>query len=261
MAAAGGGRGKRPARGRAPRAPARGRTRSRKDGSASGTRSPKTTSAQSAERAGGLAPAVDAAGTFPARLTLGAVPGSTPGKWIQTWRERYPATELSLEQIEVDSQREALIHGSVDVALVRHPIDREGLHLIPLYDEVPVVVMSTDATLSLADELTLDDLAGEVVIVPRDSVLDVSVPDAASPAFDAPADTAEAIATAASGVGVVIVPMSLARLHHRRDATFRPLADGTVSSVALAWRRDDDNAAIAAFVGVVRGRTVRSTRE
>ena len=51
-------------------------------------------------------------------------------------------------------------------------------------------------------------------------------------------DTEEAIAIVASGVGVVIVPMSLARLHHRKDADYRPLRDGPASTVALAWPAD-----------------------
>lgn len=191
---------------------------------------------------------------------LGAIPGATPGKWIATWNERMPRAPLELVPIAVVAQREAVVSASVDAALVRLPIDREGLHVIPLYDEVPVVVCAADSHLTAADELTLADLTGEVVIVPADDVLGAEVPDAAPAAFAPPASTEDAIASVAAGVGIVIVPMSLARLHHRRDVTHRALTDGPGSTVALAWPSDATGPLVEAFVGIVRGRTANSSR-
>ena len=191
---------------------------------------------------------------------LGAIPGATPGKWIATWNERMPRVSLELVPLAVDAQREAVVSASVDAALVRLPIDRDGLHVIPLYDEVPVVVCAVDSHLTAADELTLADLAGEVVIVAADDVLGAEVPDAVAPVFALPESTEDAIATVAAGVGVVIVPMSLARLHHRRDVTHRPLTDGPESTVALAWPVDATGPLVEAFVGIVRGRTANSSR-
>lgn len=192
---------------------------------------------------------------------LGAVPGATPGTWIATWRERMPDVELMLHALPARDARRSLDEGVVDAALVRLPIDREGLHVIKLYDEVPVVVMSTDSSLSVAAELDADDLAGETLIVPRDDVFGTSkIPNALAPTFDPPTDTAEAVATIAAGVGIMITPMSLARLHHRRDVTHRPLRDGPVSAVALAWVADRTTPDIETFVGIVRGRTANSSR-
>ncbi|WP_214468336.1 LysR substrate-binding domain-containing protein [Microbacterium flavescens] len=191
---------------------------------------------------------------------LGAIPGATPGKWISAWRDRLPEVELELVPLEVSDQRRALIDGEVDAALVRLPIERDGLHVIALYDETPVVVVGADSHLTAADDLGLEDLGGEVVIAARDDVLGIRVPDAVAPAFAPPADTAEAIATVAAGVGVVVVPMSLARLHQRKDVEHRPLRDGPTSTVALAWVADRTTPAVDAFVGIVRGRTANSSR-
>lgn len=191
---------------------------------------------------------------------LGAVAGTTPGKWIDTWQTRLPGTALELVPLQVTDQREAVIDRRVDAALVRLPVERDGLHVIPLYDEVPVVVCAADSHLTAADELSVEDLAGEVVIVPRDAVIEAHVPGAVAPAFAAPSTTEEAVATVAAGVGVVIVPMSLARLHHRKDADYRPLTDGPVSTVALAWPVDEPSAFVDTFVGIVRGRTANSSR-
>lgn len=196
----------------------------------------------------------------PSVFRLGAIPGATPGKWIDIWNERMPQTRLDLVPVAVADQRRALLDGEADAAIVRLPIDRDGLHVVPLYDEVPVVVCSRESHLTAADELELGDLAGEVLIVPADAVLDVDVPGALAPVFPAPADTADAIATVAAGVGVVILPMSLARAHHRRDVDHRPLRDGPSSSVALAWVAERTTPAVEVFVGIVRGRTANSSR-
>jgi hypothetical protein len=64
----------------------------------------------------------------------------------------------------------------------------------------------------------------------------------------------------ASGSGIVVVPMSVARLHHRKDVVHRPVTGVAASRVGLAWRADDEDPRIEDFIGIVRGRTERSTR-
>jgi hypothetical protein len=61
-------------------------------------------------------------------------------------------------------------------------------------------------------------------------------------------------------VGLVIVPQSLARLHHRRDLTYRPLIDAPGSGVVLTWPDAENSDLMEEFIGVVRGRTVNSSR-
>lgn len=193
-------------------------------------------------------------------LRLGTIPGATVGSWIDRWQERMPGIAVELVPLSVATQLDALRGGGADVALVRLPVDGAALHVIPLYDELPVVVCAADSHLTAADELSLADLAGEILIVPEDDVLAVHVPDAVAPAFAPPETTADAIATVAAGVGIVIVPMSLARLHHRKDAEHRVLTDGPTSTVALAWPRDEASPLVDAFIGIVRGRTANSSR-
>lgn len=200
----------------------------------------------------------------PRTFTLGVVPGATPGKWIAAWRERMPHVELVLLPLAVADQALALTAGSVDAALVRLPLgdalDPDELHVVRLYDEVPVAIVPADSHLTVAEELTLADLDGEILIVPADDVLAAVVPGGVAPAFAPPADTEEAVATVATGVGVVLVPMSLARLHARKDVASRPVSDAPASTVALAWRRESQNPDIDTFVGIVRGRTANSSR-
>jgi DNA-binding transcriptional LysR family regulator len=194
----------------------------------------------------------------PRTFRLAVVPGATPGKWVDAWKQRMPHVPLELVPTEVANQRSAI--EDVDAALVRLPLADDALHLIPLYDEVTVVVASVESHLLAADELLRSDLAGEVVIPLSDETLgSVDLPGTTLASFAA-LSTAEAIATAASGVGIVVVPMSLARLHHRKDAGYRILTDGPLSTVALAWPRERTTADVETFVGIVRGRTSNSSR-
>ncbi|WP_181164230.1 LysR family transcriptional regulator substrate-binding protein [Microbacterium foliorum] len=194
----------------------------------------------------------------PRTFRLGVVPGATPGKWIDAWKQRMPHVPVEIVPVEVADQREAL--DDLDAALVRLPLSDENLHIITLYDEVPVVVASIDSHLLAADELTIADLAGEIVMIPTDDPLGpIDIPGALSPSF-APLTVADAIVTAATGTGIVILPMSLARMHHRKDAGHRPLVDGPTSTVALVWRRDHTTPDVETFIGIVRGRTSNSSR-
>jgi hypothetical protein len=59
---------------------------------------------------------------------------------------------------------------------------------------------------------------------------------------------------------VLIVPQSLARLHHRRDLVYRPVTDAPTCAVALAVPDGPQPALVEEFIGVVRGRQPSSSR-
>jgi DNA-binding transcriptional LysR family regulator len=171
---------------------------------------------------------------------VGFVEGSMPDKWARIWRQRRrdPITLVPVLQAE---QEDGIRSGELDMALVRLPVDRDGLHLIQLYDEVAVAVAASDHYLAAADEVTHHDIA------------DDEVDWSAIPAKDA-------VAVAANGDSVVVMPMSLARLHHRKDAIYRPVVDLPPTTVGLSWLVDNEDERVQAFIGIVRGRTERSSR-
>ncbi|MBP2479366.1 DNA-binding transcriptional LysR family regulator [Crossiella equi] len=196
----------------------------------------------------------------PTPFRLGYVPGTTPAKWVRIWQERVPDVELELVAVPAAEAAGQVREGGVAAVLLRLPIDRTGLHAIPLYTETTVVVLPKDHLLAAVDEVSTEDLADAVVLHPQDDVLDWTAPPGV-PALERPETTADAIELVAAGIGLLVVPQSLARLHHRRDLTYRPLTEAPASSrVALSWREDDESPLIEEFIGVVRGRTVNSTR-
>ena len=88
------------------------------------------------------------------------------------------------------------------MCLARLPVDRDRFHCIPLYDEVPVVVVPLEHLVTAADEVTLSDLADEQLVLPHASGWTPDAPQLDFPEMDAK----DAIEVVASGTGVVIVP-------------------------------------------------------
>ncbi|MGD9958801.1 LysR family substrate-binding domain-containing protein [Nocardioides sp.] len=190
-------------------------------------------------------------------FSVGFVPGVTPDKWARVWRRR-ETEELNLSLVDPDDQETALIEGRHDACFVRMPVDRGRLHCIGLYREVPVVVVPLDHPVTAYDEIALADLAGEQLVqgdVPQWSEVS-AVEQLAFPDMS----IKDAIEVVASGTGIVVVPMSVARLHHRKDVEHRPVLDLPETEIGLAWLRDNDDPRIQTFIGIVRGRTDNSSR-
>jgi DNA-binding transcriptional LysR family regulator len=187
---------------------------------------------------------------------VGFVTGATPDKWARTWRERFARDPLELVPLTEDEQEDRIRAGTLDMALVRLPVDRDGLHLIPLYEELPVAVMGSEHLLTLADEVTTADLVDEQLVLPHRSGWR---PEAAQ--LDWPEmSVKDAVEVVASGTGVAIMPMSIARLHNRKDVTHRVVTDLPTTTVGLAWLVDNEDPWAQRFIGIVRGRSERSSR-
>lgn len=183
------------------------------------------------------------------------VPGVTPDKWARAWRER-SRVPLELTLVEESAQESVLREGEADMCFVRLPVDRTGLHLIKLYDEVPVVVVPREHPATAYDEIALAELRDEQLVLGNVPDWVPTVDQVDWPEMSAK----EAIEVVGSGTGIVVVPMSVARLHHRKDVAAVPLTDQPATSIALAWLVERDAEDTQEFVGVVRGRTARSSR-
>lgn len=173
------------------------------------------------------------------RLRVGHVPGVTLTKWRTIWGDRFPRTRLEIVEVEQARQRQVLVDDEVDVCFVRLPVDDDGMHLIRLYEEVPVAWVSKDHLVAAVDEVTLADLAEDDVFT------DV---------------TPFHLDLVSIGEAVLHVPQSVARSQSRRDFVYRPITDAPPTTVALAWLKDNPNELIDEFIGVVRGRTENSSR-
>ncbi len=188
-------------------------------------------------------------------LRIAFVPGVTITKWSRIWDERQPEIRLEFVPGPEADQLAVLHDGRADVSFVRHPIELGAVNAIRLYEELPVVVASSDDPIAELPTVTLADLAGYTVHE--------------TPAMPMP----DAIALIAAGVGVVVVPHSVARLHSRKDVVAKQVTDAPETVISIAWLADalltdgdddstDDNLGelIDEFVGIVRGRSANSSR-
>ncbi|WP_238006666.1 LysR substrate-binding domain-containing protein [Dactylosporangium sp. AC04546] len=193
------------------------------------------------------------------KFRLVVVPGVVVDRWARTWAERRPQTRLELVPAEA-ADAPGYLPDRAEAGLIRPPLDRDVVHAIPLYSEQTVVVVPREHLLAAADELTLAEVTAleEPLLRPADEVLALGG-DPGAPT-DRPATTALAMELVAAEAGLLLVPMSLARLHHRRDLTYRPVTDAPTSSVVLAWPRDAHTDLVEEMIGIVRGRTANSTR-
>lgn len=190
---------------------------------------------------------------------LAYVPGVTPSKWVRIWNERLPDVPLVLVPVAAAEVYDVLRRGEADAGFVRLPVDAADLSAIPLYTETTVVVVPKDHIVAAVEQVSGEDLADDIVLHPLDDPLEWErLPG--RPALERPAATADAVELVAAGIGVVVVPQSLARLHHRKDLTYRTVTDAPESRVALAWPEDRTTDMVEDFIGIVRGRTVNSTR-
>ena len=185
-----------------------------------------------------------------APFRIAAVPGVTLTKWTRAWQERRHDAPLEVLRSTAEQQIGVLHAGAADVSFVRiaggddagNALDALGdndLSAITLYVETPVVVVPKDHPLAELESVTLAELDGE-------NQLDGS--------------WEEAIELAAANVGVVVVPQSIARLHSRKDVVARPVSDAAETRIALAWLTAATTERVEEFIGIVRGRTARSSR-
>ncbi|WP_314938672.1 LysR substrate-binding domain-containing protein [Rothia mucilaginosa] len=151
--------------------------------------------------------------------------------------------------------------------------DGEKYHSIRLYEELPVVILPVDHVLTVLDEVPVEELAEEFLLQPASDI----------PAYEEVSRTwresagrivpegltdKETIELVAAGVGLYIVPMSIARFYHRKDLTYRPVAGLDTYPVHLVWprapkgepRSEELEALLQDFIGIVRGRTATSER-
>lgn len=195
---------------------------------------------------------------IPLCLTVGYVPGVTPAKWARTWAQRHPEVRLRLQAVAAAAAADALRSGTIDVALLRPPVDTSGVAVIALYEETTVVVVREGHLFSAADAVTVADLDGEPLLIPLDDVVAWGGPGVR--VDHRPETATDATELVAAGIGALIVPQSLARLHHRKDLVYRPISDAPTCPVALAVGEGQQPALVEEFIGIVRGRTPSSSR-
>ena len=179
-----------------------------------------------------------------AMLTIAFATGTEPGKWFRRFEE---LTGSRLETMPADDPF-VLVGKQATAALVRLPDERvtDEHHVVRLYEEAAGVAVPKDSVYAEVGEVTREDLADEIVNFDGQSPID---------------DLRSALQVVAANVGVAFAPLPLLKNLARKQIKALQLAgEEPATQIALVWRRADDSDAVQDFVGVTKGRTVRSSR-
>jgi DNA-binding transcriptional LysR family regulator len=198
----------------------------------------------------GVREAVDElAGLVRGQVAIGAVTSAGPVRLpdlLARFHERYPAVEITLSEANSDAMLAALREGRLDVAVVGLSTDPPpGIATQVLIDEPFLAVTAPSGPLAERTEVAIADLAGlPLMALPKGTGLRTAL-DAAfareglTPriAFEA-ADPNVLVQLATRGLGVAVVPESLARYHEAELRVVTIVGPGLRGVLALAWRTD-----------------------
>ena len=188
---------------------------------------------------------------------------------LRAFRDAYPDVRLRLSGEPSRRQAEALLRGTVDIGLVVPPLQSASarrFRLQPLGEEALVLALPAAHPLASARRLQLRDLAHErfVAFAPQEGPgFEAVIASACRDAGFAPDVVQEAaqmqtlLILVAGGLGVALVPEAM-RAVAVDGAVFVPLRHGRAPlryPLALAWRADNANPALALFAGLAERRS------
>ncbi|MEU4246907.1 LysR family transcriptional regulator [Amycolatopsis sp. NPDC026612] len=189
------------------------------------------------------------AGLVRGQVAIGAVTSAGPvglPDLLAGFHERYPAVEITLSEANSDTMLTALREGRLDLAVVGLATGPPpGIATQVLLDEPFLAVTAPSGPLAGRDEVDIPDLDGlPLMALPKGTGLRTAL-DAAfaraglTPriAFEA-ADPNVLVQLATRGLGVAIVPASLARYHQAELRIIGIAGPGLRGVLALAWRTD-----------------------
>jgi DNA-binding transcriptional LysR family regulator len=192
---------------------------------------------------------------------------------IRAHRERYPGVLVSPEERNTPLLVAGLRSGEIDVAFIRPPLsDGEGLEVEPLVEE-PMVILLPESHPRAGDRsMPLAALAAETLILfPRavgPGLHDAIIASCQEAGFSCKLsqDSPQILTTVlmvAAGLGVSIVPQSIAQLRLAGVTYVRIEGEAPRAPISLAYRRDDRSTTVRNFVASARrhSRTAHQSAE
>lgn len=180
---------------------------------------------------------------------------------LRRFRQVFPGVELSLHNLPMTSQLEALNDKRIDIGFLVLPVRDEGVATELLLRDPLTVALPSDHPLCKHKRVSLSALAPyDFVVFPRTGGLGFysKVMELCTKAGFTPnivqemAPMESLIGLVGAGVGVSIVP-SVARKLRIEEIEYRPISERyAVVDFVMAWREDDTSAVVRAFVDLVR---------
>ena len=175
-------------------------------------------------------------------LVVGFRTGVIPTAAVRRFAAENPDVTVEVKRLEWDDQEQNVLTGCVDIAYVRRPVDERGLKLVPLYRERRLAALPADHPFAARAELKSAELAGErhlrylqpVKTGPSRTIVLRSVE--------------EKLEKVASGLGIIVLPVSATRFYSRPDIVYVPVVDAEPDEVLLACEASCRSPLVAAFI-------------
>lgn len=196
-----------------------------------------------------------------AGLRLGIPPGLEPGllpKLIASLRESHPDARIEVRELTTPDQLDALRAGSLDLGLVREPVDDSRLSRRTLLVEPLGASLPETHPLAGRESLTLRELAGDLfVCFPRPwapSLHDVLVnalrEQGIEARFEDSAQLSTTVGKVAAGEGITLSAPTW--LDDVPGIVWRPLTDVQIEiRTAVAWRSSNRSPLLKALVDLL----------
>ncbi|MBO8184216.1 LysR family transcriptional regulator [Streptomyces spirodelae] len=157
------------------------------------------------------------------RLAVAFSPGLHVSDALRAFTSRHPKVETGVVPARWWEQDAPLRDGRAQVGYLRRPFDDTGLRTIPVGHEPRVACMPTTHPLAARGQLTLADLEG---------VRKLDTPTRRTSSLE------EKFELVASGHGIALVPLSVARSYSRADLVHLPVVDAPAFERCLAVLAD-----------------------
>ena len=204
------------------------------------------------------------------RLRLGFVSTAAHGvipKAIARFRNAYPAVELLLTELNSDEGLEALCAGQLDLCLLLPPRSVDpALNIELVWLEPLVAVLPPKHRLADRQRIALQHLKSEPWVLWRREIAtrlyDEVIGACAAVGFEPRVEqrvrrATTAVSLVASGIGVTLLPMTVARLGIGGTIYRHLRSPGASVPVAFAWRQDQTSPALANLMAIVRDSSLR----
>jgi len=191
-------------------------------------------------------------------LTIGFMPGLALHHALRSVMDDHPDAAIEIRELTWVNQADLIRDGTVDVALVRRPIDAMGLRLQRVIADPRGVLLASHHPLANEPAIGIAELADLPVIRHRhggawdDYWMVNPRPDGSVPISGPMVETIpEKLALVASGMAITFVPRSASRVYTHPEVVWVPISDIDDSQVALAWLAGRRSRLITAFASAV----------
>ncbi|PXX68774.1 DNA-binding transcriptional LysR family regulator [Nocardia tenerifensis] len=169
------------------------------------------------------------------RLVVAFSTGLHVSEAIRAFAARHPDVETDVVPARWWEREAPLRDGRAQVGYLRRPFDESGLRVIPIGHEPRVACLPATHPLADRAELTLADLHGERML---------DVPNRRTTSLE------EKFELIASGQGITLIPLSVARSYARPDLVHITVTDAPVAEACLAAVADRREKLLRDFLAI-----------